>query len=127
MNDIAQQIADETLKELDAQLPVPVGFKLLVALPDVEETFDGTEIAKVDSTMKKEYIMSIMGVVLDMGNDAYKDEERYPNGPWCKVGDFVMFRMNTGTRFRIGDKEYRLMNDDSVEAVVADPRGVCPA
>ncbi len=69
--------------------------------------------------------MSIMGAVIDMGESAYSDEERFPSGPWCKVGDYVMFRMNTGTRFKVNGKEFRLMNDDSIEAVVPDPRGIC--
>jgi len=60
-----------------------------------------------------------------MGESAYSDEERFPSGPWCKVGDYVMFRMNTGTRFKVNGKEFRLMNDDSIEAVVPDPRGIC--
>ena len=66
-----------------------------------------------------------MGIVIDMGGGAYADKERFPDGPWCKVGDYVMFRMNTGTRFTVNGKEFRLMNDDSVEAVIADPRGIC--
>jgi co-chaperonin GroES (HSP10) len=61
---------------------------------------------------------------VDMGSAAYGDKERFPDGPWCKEGDFVMFRMNSGTRFTIGGIEYRLMNDDSIEAVVADPTGI---
>ena len=68
-----------------------------------------------------------MGAVIDMGSEAYSDKDRFPNGPWCKVGDFVMFRPNTGTRFKVNGAEYRLMNDDSVQAVVADPRGVVRA
>jgi co-chaperonin GroES (HSP10) len=71
--------------------------------------------------------MSIIGLVLDMGEQAYSDEERFPTGPWCKAGDYVMFRMNTGTRFRVGGVEYRLMNDDSIEAIVADPHGITRA
>jgi co-chaperonin GroES (HSP10) len=59
-----------------------------------------------------------------MGSEAYGDKERFPSGPWCKQGDYVMFRANTGTRFTVGGQEYRLMNDDSIEAVVTDPRGV---
>jgi len=62
--------------------------------------------------------------VLDMGAEAYGDKERFPSGPWCKQGDYVMFRANTGTRFTVDGQEYRLMNDDSIEAVVTDPRGV---
>jgi co-chaperonin GroES (HSP10) len=68
--------------------------------------------------------MSMIGVVLDMGEQAYADKDRFPTGPWCKVGDFVMFRMNTGTRFKVAGQEYRLFNDDSVEAVVEDPNGI---
>tara|TARA_R100001224_G_C3988707_1_gene138438 strand:- start:339 stop:758 length:420 start_codon:yes stop_codon:yes gene_type:complete len=117
------QMADD---ELDVQLPKPVGYRLLVAMPEVEKTFDGTNVLKTDSAIHNEHIMSIIGVVLDMGEEAYKDKERFTS-PWCKVGDYVMFRANTGTRFKVAGVEYRLMNDDSVEAVVADPRGVSRA
>jgi len=109
----------------EAQLPKPVGYRVLVALPDVEEEYEGG-IIKAESVRKREYIMSIMGLVLDMGDLAYKDESRFGENaePWCKVGDYVMFRMNTGTRFTVSGKEYRLMNDDSIEAVIDDPRGI---
>lgn len=117
------QISDD---ELEAQLPKPVGYRLLVALPQIEETFE-SGILKADKTLYEEKILSIVGVVLDMGDQAYKDESRFTSGPWCKVGDYVLFRANTGTRFRVNGVEYRLMNDDSIEAVVADPRGVSRA
>ena len=117
------QLSDE---DLELQLPKPVGYRLLVAMPEVEKTFDGTNVLKTDSVIHNEHIMSIIGVVLDMGEEAYKDKERF-NNPWCKIGDYVMFRANTGTRFKVAGVEYRLMNDDSIEAVVADPRGVSRA
>ena len=110
-----------TEADWEAQLPKPVGYRVLVALPEVEETYD-SGIVKPESVKHREYIMSIMGIVLDMGESAYKDKERYPEGPWCKAGDYVLFRMNTGTRFKVGGKEFRLMNDDSIEAVIPDPR-----
>ena len=113
--------------ELEVQLPKPVGYRVLVAMPEIEKTFEGTNVLKTDSVMHNEHIMSIIGVVLDMGDQAYNDKERFPNGPWCKTGDYVMFRANTGTRFIVAGVEYRLMNDDSIEAVVADPRGVSRA
>jgi co-chaperonin GroES (HSP10) len=69
----------------------------------------------------------VVGLVVDMGDGAYKDKERFPDGAWCKEGDFVMFRANSGTRFKVAGKEYRLLNDDSIEAVVADPRGITRA
>jgi len=113
-------------EELEAQLPVPVGYKLLIALPQVEETYD-SGIIKADKTIYQEQVLSTVGAVLDMGSQAYSDKDRFPDGPWCKVGDFVMFRANTGTRFKVAGVEYRLMNDDSIEAVVADPRGITRA
>ena len=116
--------AVDTVEDLDAQLPVPVGYKVLVALPQIEETFDGTDLLKTDTTKSQEYVMSIIGLVMDMGEQAYNDAERFPTGPWCKQGDYVMFRANSGTRFRVGGTEYRLMNDDSIEAVVPDPTGI---
>lgn len=112
--------------EMEAQLPKPVGYKLLIALPQIEETFE-SGIIKASITTHQEQILSIVGLVLDMGDQAYTDPDRYPNGPWCKVGDYVMFRANTGTRFKVNGVEYRLMNDDSIDAVVADPRGVTRA
>lgn len=113
--------------ELDGMLPVPVGYRLLVALPEVEQTYQGTSIIKTSKEVGHDHILSFMGLVLDMGEEAYSDKDRFPNGPWCKVGDYVMFRMNTGTRFKVGGKEYRLMNDDSIEAVVKDPSAITRA
>ena len=112
-------------EDFENQLPVPVGYRLLVALPDIDDHYQGTSLLKTESEKQREYILSIMGIVVDMGAGAYADVERFPDGAWCKVGDYVMFRMNTGTRFKVNGKEFRLMNDDSTEAVIADPRGIC--
>jgi len=121
-------MTEETVKisdaELELQLPRPVGYRILVALPRPEETVAGTSILKTETAKTQDHIMSIIGLVVDMGAGAYTDKDRFPDGPWCKEGDFVMFRMNSGTRFTIGGVEYRLMNDDSVEAVVTDPSGI---
>ena len=97
--------AVDTVEELEAQLPVPVGYRVLVALPQIEETFDGTDLLKTDTTKSQEYVMSIIGLVMDMGEQAYNDAERFPTGPWCKQGDYVMFRANSGTRFKVGEVE----------------------
>ena len=113
-----------TDKEIDAQLPKPVGYRVLVALPQQKDTYEGSNILKTDTTKRHDHIMSIMGLVMDMGDQAYADKERFPTGAWCKQGDYVMFRANTGTRFTVNGLEYRLMNDDSIEAVIADPTGI---
>ena len=121
-------MTDEPVKisdaELELQLPRPAGYRILVALPQPEETVAGTSILKTETAKTQDHIMSIIGLVVDMGSGAYTDKDRFPDGPWCKEGDFVMFRMNSGTRFTIGGIEYRLMDDDSVEAVVTDPSGI---
>jgi len=123
---MTEQIAI-TDDELEQQLPKPVGYKLLIALPQVEETFSEAGIIKADKTVFEENLMTVVGLVLDMGAQAYADAERYPTGPWCKAGDYVLFRANSGTRFKVDGVEYRLMNDDSIDAIVADPRGVTRA
>ena len=117
----AQRLADA---ELELQLPRPAGYRVLVALPQPEDKFEGTNILKTEKAKQQDHIMSIIGLVVDMGSGAYADKERFPDGPWCKEGDFVMFRMNSGTRFTIAGIEYQLMNDDSIEAVVDDPTGI---
>ena len=120
----AVETVETNEKEFEAQLPTPVGYRVLIAMPVVEEAFEGTELLKSVTTKHQEQVMSIIGLVVDMGEQAYSDPDRFPNGPWCEQGDYVMFRANTGTRFTIEGLEYRLMNDDSIEAVVADPRGI---
>jgi co-chaperonin GroES (HSP10) len=122
---IAKQ--ERELAELEQKIPKPAGYHLLIALPNIEETFGDSEILKSNQTVRDEHILSIIGCVIDMGEQAYADKDRFPTGPWCKQGDYVMFRANTGTRFKIGKQEYRLMNDDSIQAVVPDPSGITRA
>lgn len=109
-----------------SQLPKPTGYKILIALPNPEEKTEGG-ILKASSTLEAEEIGSIVGFVLTMGPDAYKSADRFPSGPYCKEGDWIMMRSYSGTRFKVHGKEFRLINDDSVEAVVEDPRGVVKA
>tara|TARA_B100000965_G_scaffold404071_1_gene433799 strand:+ start:607 stop:1020 length:414 start_codon:yes stop_codon:yes gene_type:complete len=105
------------------QLPDPKGYKILIALPEPDEKTEGG-ILKAKQTLHVEEVGSICGFVLKLGPDAYKDETRFPSGPYCKEQDWIVMRSYSGTRFRIHGKEFRLINDDSVEAVVEDPRGV---
>ena len=94
-----------TDQELEVQLPTPVGYRVLVALPEIEETYENTKVLKTNTEMRNEHIMSSLGLVVDMGSQAYSDQERFGDTPWCKIGDYVMFRANTGTRFKIDSKE----------------------
>ncbi len=105
------------------QLPEPKGYKLLIALPEPEEMTEGG-ILKAKETLQTEEIGPVCGFVIKVGADAYQDKARFPNGPYCNEGDWVLMRSYSGTRFKVHDKEFRLINDDSVEAVVEDPRGI---
>lgn len=116
-----------TAEEKAKQVPDPATFHLLCVLPDVDEEYGDSGLVKAGQTMHYEEILSPVLFVVKMGPDAYKDEKRFPSGPSCKVGDFVLVRPNSGTRIKIHGKEFRLINDDTVEAVVQDPRGITRA
>ena len=120
---IRQHDEDIPLEQRGKMLPKPSGYHILCAVPDIEDSFD-SGIAKADVTVQHEEILTTVLFVVDMGPDAYRDEKRFPSGPWCKKGDFILVRPNTGTRLDIHGREFRIINDDSVEGVVDDPRGI---
>lgn len=119
-------ILNTTAEEKAKQVPDPATFYLLCVLPDIEEEYE-SGLVKAGQTMHFEEILSPVLFVVKMGPDAFKDTKRFPSGPSCKAGDFVLVRPNTGTRIKIHGKEFRLINDDSVEGVVQDPRGITRA
>jgi co-chaperonin GroES (HSP10) len=104
-------------------LPDPKGYRILCAVPHVEEEFDGG-IIKADDTKRVEEQTTVVLFVIKMGDLCYADKDRFPTGPWCKEGDFVLTRPYSGTRVVIHNREFRIINDDTVEAVVDDPRGI---
>ena len=106
-----------------SQLPKPQGYKMLIALPEFEEKTDGG-IYIPGQAIDREQTASIVGFVIEMGSLCYMDTNKFPTGAWCKQGDWVIFRAYSGTRIKVHGKEFRLINDDTVEAVVEDPRGV---
>ncbi|NCX56337.1 MAG: hypothetical protein EBW87_03960 [Burkholderiaceae bacterium] len=116
----------EAQEEKAKQLPEPATYHLLCVLPEIDENFDNG-IVKANQTMHFEEVMSPVLFVVKMGPDAYADKTRFPSGPSCKVGDFILVRPNSGTRVKIHGREFRIINDDSVEAVVEDPRGISRA
>ena len=120
-------ILNKPAEEKAKQIPDPATYHLLCVLPEIDEEYGESGLIKASQTMHFEEVLSPVLWVVKMGPDAYKDVKRFPSGPSCKVGDFVLVRPNTGTRIKIHGKEFRIINDDSVEAVVQDPRGITRA
>jgi co-chaperonin GroES (HSP10) len=110
-------------------LPTPTGWKILCVVPEVDQKIAGTslDLVRDTATMRQEEHATTVLFVLRVGPDAYKDTTKFPSGAWCKEGDFVLVRTYSGTRFKVFGKEFRLLNDDQVDAVVQDPRGVTRA
>ena len=119
-------VLPETPEQKAKQLPDPSGYRMLCAIPEVDAKFD-SGILKADITIHHEELLTTVLFVLKMGPDCYKDEKRFPSGPWCKQGDFVLVRPHSGTRVKIHGREFRIINDDSVEGIVEDPRGISRA
>jgi co-chaperonin GroES (HSP10) len=120
------QVLHKKDDEKAKQLPEPKGYKILCAIPEAEKEFEESEVGliKADETMRNEEVLTTVLFVVALGPDCYKDEKRFPSGPWCKLGDFVLVRPNSGSRLLIHGREFRIINDDTVEAVVEDPRGI---
>jgi co-chaperonin GroES (HSP10) len=116
-------LLNKPVEDKARQVPDPATFHLLCMLPEAQEEYEGG-LLKAGQTMQFEELLSPVLFVAKMGPDAFKDEKRFPSGPSCKVGDFVIVRPNTGTRMKIHGTEWRIINDDSVEAVIEDPRGI---
>lgn len=122
MSSVVTTAPEVSEAEMEAGLPRPCGYKILVALPKVEDTFE-SGILKPDIIKKQEEVATVIAAVIELGSDAYKDTVKFPTGAWCKQGDFVIIRAYSGTRFKLHGQEFRLINDDTVEGVVSDPRG----
>ena len=122
-------ILNASNEEKAKQLPDPSGFMLLTVVPEAMEEYAESEFGIVKSSQEiwKEEILTPVLFVVKMGPEAYTDKTRFPSGPRCKLGDFVIVRPNSGTRLKIHGREFRLINDDNVEAVVQDPRGITRA
>tara|TARA_R110000822_G_scaffold17335_5_gene58496 strand:+ start:5879 stop:6310 length:432 start_codon:yes stop_codon:yes gene_type:complete len=118
---------EATDEEKARQLPDPVGYKILCAVPDVVETFENSSIVKAGQFMRQEEHATTVLFVVKVGPDAYADKAKFPNGPWCKEGDFVLVRTYSGTRFKVYGREFRSINDDMVEMTIQDPRGITRA
>lgn len=135
LKDLLKQEKDLTSEAVDApgdedkarQLPRPVGHKILCAVPPATDTFDDSLIAKASVSQRIEEQTTTVLFVVALGPDAYKDRDRFPSGPWCKEGDFVLVRAYSGTRFQIHGRDFRMIFDDQVDGTVEDPRGYARA
>ena len=116
-------VLNKSDEEKAKQVPDPKTYHILCILPEANEAYD-SGILKAGNTVNYEELLSPILFVAKIGPDAFKDEKRFPSGPSCKVGDFILVRPNTGTRMKIHGTEWRLINDDSIQAVVQDPRGI---
>lgn len=114
---------DATAEEKATQLPRPSGWKILCAIPEIDREYE-SGLVKADETLRVEEALTTVLFVVALGPDCYTDKTRYPSGPWCKKGDFVLVRPNAGSRLVIHGKEFRMINEDTVEGVVDDPRGI---
>lgn len=123
----AAQVENIPVEDRAKQLPEPKGWMILAAVIDTPETFEGSTIIKVEKTRQTDEMTSPVLFVMKVGPEAYKDETKFPSGPRCKEGDFILTRPYAGTRVKIHGKEFRLLNDDQVEATVEDPRGISRA
>ena len=117
------KLVGATEAEKAKQVPDPSTYHLLCILPEANEQYE-SGLLKADKTRNFEELLSPVLFVVKLGPDAFKDEKRFPHGPSCKEGDFIIVRPNTGTRMKIHGREFRIINDDSVEATVQDPRGI---
>ena len=116
-------LLDKSDEEKATQLPKPSGYRILCAIPEQEKEFE-SGILKADETVRIEETLTTVLFVVDLGPDCYSDKDRFPNGPWCQKGDFILTKPYAGSRLVIHGREFRIINDDTVEAVVADPRGI---
>ena len=117
------QLLHKEAEEKAKQFPQPSGYRILCAIPEAEEEFE-SGLIKADETMRYEELLTTVLFVVDMGPDCYADKTKFPSGPWCKKGDFILVRPNAGTRLLIHGREFRVIYDDNVEGTVEDPRGI---
>lgn len=119
-------VLPETAEEKARQVPDPSGYRILCAVPEIENSYE-SGIIKADTVVKYEELLTTVLFVVKMGPDCFKDATRFPSGPWCKEGDLILVRPHAGSRLKIHGREFRIINDDSVEGVVQDPRGISRA
>ena len=132
---LPKHVADRRVKQLEkekkkkeeipeaSKLPVPTGWRILV-LPHRGKGKTKGGVILSDKTVEETQIATNVGLVLAIGPDAYNDKERFPNGPWCKEKDWVIFARYAGSRLNIEGGELRILNDDEILGTTDDPESI---
>ena len=123
MSSIAETVIDIDAKETATQLPEACGSSILCVVPDIEAQYD-SGILKSEETKRNETILSVVLFVVELGPDCYIEKDKFPSGPYCKKGDFVLVAAHTGIQVNIHGKAFRIIYDDQVRSIVQDPRGI---
>ena len=106
-----------------SKLPKPTGWRILV-LPHRGQGKTKGGVILSDKTVEEAQVATNLGLVLAIGPDAYNDKERFPNGPWCKEKDWVIFARYAGARLNIEGGELRILNDDEILGTTDDPESI---
>ena len=122
-NDLIGVKKSEKKEEKEPNLPKHTGWRMIVLPFKMKEKTKGG-LVLAETTIERQQVASQVGLVLAMGPQCYKDKERYPEGPWCKVNDWVMFARYAGSRIKIDGGEMRLLNDDEVLATIDSPEDI---
>lgn len=116
-------ITPENLDSHAESLPRPTGYRILI-LPFTQSSITKGGIHLAKATVDKERLATVVGYVVSLGPDAYSDPHKFPEGAWCKEGDWVIFGRYAGARFQIEGGDMRLLNDDEILATIDDPEAI---
>ena len=119
----AKVFKDYRVGDLRSRLPKPTGWRILV-MPYRRKEKTKKGIILPDQALEKEHVATVCAYVLEVGPDAYMDKEKFPEGPWCKRGDWIIFGRYAGARIKIDDGELRLLNDDEILAAIQKPEDI---
>jgi len=126
----AQQIKEKKEKKRKPlekmSIPNPTGWRIIVLPYKAKEKTKGGIILS-DKTVSESQIATNCGLVMEVGPDAYQDEDKFPNGPWCKRKDWVLFARYAGSRINIDGGELRILNDDEILGTIDDPEDILHA
>jgi len=135
---LPKHVAERRIKEVEKEkkarkkplekmsLPKPTGWRILVLPYKAKQKTKGGIILS-DKTVTESQIATNCGLVMEMGPDAYNDKDKFPNGPWCKKKDWVLFARYAGSRIYIDGGEIRVLNDDEILGTIEDPEDILHA